>query len=1134
MSECLIYQIKPGKTVVGNATSDLHADIRLSGASILPVHCSFQCSAEGKVTLHPEPNSLTMVNGQRIPSAKPRELLSGYRIILGDFHVFRFNHPEEVRKAREVAGPSALRSPLVDDFVEREGAGSPGAGRADSPLSTAENADWSYARREAVVARLNGADVNLDQLKDSELNDLYANIIKVKQGRTGGTSVASGDRPESRMSFMDSLHEDDDEEEIGTSSPASRRPISSSTWSTNPTSIEDATLTLTGTPELEDRVLAVKEEYETRLSTMVDTADVQFEQHAMATKLQALEKQIKQQKQRYERRLRKSSPSGDHAGLGDEEDLLDVRPMTPAEQVLARKAVKAWRGRRRVAMAEDGFAQAVAIKEANVVSRELKKGVTFQFVVVEHDVPVSGSEAIGGLADIDDVSDPALIAASKPCVAVKVLDRKNSAVYIWSLPKLHHRLGQMRNLLKFVDKPEYSQHFSWEDPFYEAPPLPGGFSWVGEAGVSLAPLARNLPSTSEVGVWSPYTADPVGRCRIRLRVVAIEMPQPDGDDLGQTVRRRVESAFVDGAKVTVEVEVDRVAGLNSAEFSAVHLQLSLSGLFGLSPAEDHVFTSELIDLRNSPLADLHLGQTVSFTYTPALDVHLRTAHSRVDFFARTRHAHLDKIERWDEARDASATSRALADPLRGDPRADVTRRPETELVGEQRHDVMAGLEVLELGEKGEYEAVQVVKASTLDGGAFFLRQGLQRRVVLRLSHSSGKAWAWRRISKVQLGEVRMLDGKGMVHAGPTQGPKFVELKPNQPAKALFEADGTARLSFTSSWDSSAHDSVFLNTNTPSGQRALLRLSFVVEADNLAQPVPFSMDLAVTVSPRDARAPNRLLSLLTQQRKVTRLSNLFAVALRPWAKNKGNEVWRLNTADRFVRGEEVLAGWRPRVATGLVRDWARVRGERRREAEVQAARAVLEAFELTLPPPVEVERDARLRRVISLWTRHQDLAGEVPLERPAPTPAPSTPGLLSLESHPGSGASTPPTPSLLVSPPPPSGPTLFIGEAAIVPKTDAAAMRGPLALLRDPSSQAWTKLHCVLQRPYLHCLDGPEGELVLVVNLEAVRVEQSADLERMVGRRWTFGVFTHQNSYFFQAPSARGVGEWIRAVDPGLA
>lgn len=117
-----------------------------------------------------------MVNGLRIGSDKPKQLKSGYRIILGDIHVFRFNHPEEVRKNRDskIFVPTNFKNELGSNGHEEtavpSGTSSPVPERPPSPTST--NVDWSYARREAVVTRLNGTDVDLEKLEDAELNRL--------------------------------------------------------------------------------------------------------------------------------------------------------------------------------------------------------------------------------------------------------------------------------------------------------------------------------------------------------------------------------------------------------------------------------------------------------------------------------------------------------------------------------------------------------------------------------------------------------------------------------------------------------------------------------------------------------------------------------------------------------------------------------------------------------------------------------------------------------------------------------------------------------------------------------------------------------------------------------------------------
>lgn len=278
MSECLIYQIKAGTTTVGNTESDQQCDIRLSGRNILSQHCHFESDREtGVVMLHAHENAPTMVNGQRLSPDVPKKLKSGYRVILGDYHIFRFNHPEEVRKHREkVKSVMELspthgtpneqsRSPLgviADGEVSRNGSGSPHV-RPDSPSTSSvfDPQDYHYARREAVISRLNGTDVNLEELDDSEVERLFDDVARLRMQRKG-TSVSGR---ESRMSFI-SEEIDDDELSGGC---LSRRPQSGSTYVTDDTSIADSTLTYNHSQlaEPEQRLQTIKAEMEQRMDT---------------------------------------------------------------------------------------------------------------------------------------------------------------------------------------------------------------------------------------------------------------------------------------------------------------------------------------------------------------------------------------------------------------------------------------------------------------------------------------------------------------------------------------------------------------------------------------------------------------------------------------------------------------------------------------------------------------------------------------------------------------------------------------------------------------------------------------------------------------------------------------------------
>ncbi|KAJ1747462.1 hypothetical protein LPJ58_005509, partial [Coemansia sp. RSA 1591] len=68
MSECLVYNIKPGTTVVGCHSDEAEsgADIQLGG-DVAPRHCFFDYDLDtGVLTVHPVADNLVLVNGQRI------------------------------------------------------------------------------------------------------------------------------------------------------------------------------------------------------------------------------------------------------------------------------------------------------------------------------------------------------------------------------------------------------------------------------------------------------------------------------------------------------------------------------------------------------------------------------------------------------------------------------------------------------------------------------------------------------------------------------------------------------------------------------------------------------------------------------------------------------------------------------------------------------------------------------------------------------------------------------------------------------------------------------------------------------------------------------------------------------------
>jgi kinesin family member 1 len=208
LAECLVYNLKPGTTTVGNVDSEQQtAEIRLNGSQILHEHCVFE-NVDGAVTVIPRDNAGVMVNGVRID--KPKRLRSGYRIILGDFHIFRFNNPQEARAERAEIGTSLLRHSVTAGQL---GSPSPRLGHersfstisvsnsdmdTDSPRAlspapfqrSSRDSDWSFARREAVTALL-GSDQKIASMSDEEFDGLFDDLQKLRATRKA--------RPESRV-----------------------------------------------------------------------------------------------------------------------------------------------------------------------------------------------------------------------------------------------------------------------------------------------------------------------------------------------------------------------------------------------------------------------------------------------------------------------------------------------------------------------------------------------------------------------------------------------------------------------------------------------------------------------------------------------------------------------------------------------------------------------------------------------------------------------------------------------------------------------------------------------------------------------------------------------------------------------
>ena len=594
--------------------------------------------------------------------------------------------------------------------------------------------------------------------------------------------------------------------------------------------------------------------------------------------------------------------------------------------------------------------------------------------------PSSSIDTIAGLDQFGDVSDLILVSSTQPSVAVKVIDKKNNAIYTWSLDRMLQQLQRMRNLTTYIDRPSYTQHFSSDEPFYDLPPL--AYSFIGNALLSLAPLSRRLSSSSTVPIFCRYTAEAIGSCRVDIKIVNVAMPARYLNGSAASTRASSPmpgaiSPVPPGSKLNFSLTIDQVKGLSSYDFSSVHLQVRLSSFVGRAITSEEVYPSSAIDLEASSLSDIKFRRTFSVVASNRVLTHMKRGYAPIEFFATILPTYLERLERWDDLREQKPTSPSSVENV-FETKLVVSpdmRRSETDFVVAQTHDVVAWVQICELGPEGSYASVPTIARGNLDPGAFLLHQGLQRRVRITLSSDSGQQLPWSEFTKVRIGNVRLLDMKGRLHESTSKPLVTLPLLKDQILE--FKPDGTGMLTADALWDSSIHDSDLLNRITLSNQRILLQLSWAIVVETCSDPVEFTMDIAVMTRTRDARPPSKFMSLLGSTRILSKTSSIFRVRLSPPLTRSPKDLWRLDTSKKYVRGEEVLGHWKPR-GISMVEDYMRLVTTEEKAADVQAIRVILAHHP---PRPVQADglawrSDDLVKNAIGLWQKQFGHHGKV--------------------------------------------------------------------------------------------------------------------------------------------------------------
>ncbi|KAL9117193.1 MAG: hypothetical protein Q9187_006273, partial [Circinaria calcarea] len=1055
LTECLVYNIKPGITTVGNVEhANATSEIRLNGSKILQHHCTFE-NTYGMVTVIPNDGAAVMVNGLRID--EPRRLRSGNRIIFGDFHIFRFNHPQEARAERAEQSllrhsvtTSQLGSPAPRPGHDRTLSKTPSdydgeLSRSESPAPTksGRDSDWSFARREAASALL-GPDQKISHLTDDELDTLFDDLQRVRAVRRG--------RSESRLFGA----EEDDMESVS-SFPIREKYLSNSTIDNFSL---DTAITIPSTPQIDGedgsqsgderlqflrddmqaQIDQQKEDYQEKLklaeSSRHSIEELRVEKERIEDALKAtkddLQTQLEQQKAAFEARLEQMlKPAEPRVNEHGFTTLLEN------ETLCATRAIERWRQPRYVHLAGIILKSAALLKEAQVMSKVMDKLVTFQFTIVDKGQEMASSYDLV-MNDIAGDEDEALEASSKPCVAVRVIDYQHSVIHLWSLEKLEHRVQIMRQMHQYIDRPDYIQHFRLENPFIEAF-LPQ-YSFIGDALVPLTAVFEARVQDYSTQVISPYTQEQIGFIKLSLEPSSAEAPC---------------------SMLKFNVVMHEMVGFAEHEGTDVHAQLCVPGT-----CEDGGATATQV------IRDFDEGP-IRFESVHSMSLPLdspKGALLRVAIFSRVTSLHLDKLLSWDDIRESAAKTFSL-NGQKIQPRIH-----ESEYHIPEQHDVFAKVQMLEMSENGEYYPVEVEQHSNLDEGTHQLHQGLQRRIVVHMTHVSSESLGWEDVCSMRVGSIRLIDPRGKVPdlaATPDIPVKLVH-----PPSIKEEAGGTTHLTIVGQWDSSLHDSTLFDRPTMERYSVQMTLTCDVASTRTDKRLTFKFDQTLQIRPRSWLRPQSMFKQLWRTTRIIHSTvGIFSVMLKPPVSKHPSDLWRLDSQNQYIRGEEDLTNWSSR-GISLVHDFIASQRRRQRIREVEAAKITLARHSRTSSlnsssssrsssPPLKTtsftdHQRNLLTHCLYLW--------KIPSTPLLPSPLISTPTTPS-SSFPASSSSPLPTKLSPTITPHRKNPTVLKSGFLLTPSP-------------TPSNPTrWIRRFVELRAPYLHLYSLPASEEIGVVNLK---------------------------------------------------
>ncbi|XP_058554932.1 kinesin-like protein KIF1A isoform X20 [Neofelis nebulosa] len=874
MSECLLYYIKDGITRVGREDAERRQDIVLSGHFIKEEHCVFRSDSRGGseavVTLEPCEGADTYVNGKKV--TEPSILRSGNRIIMGKSHVFRFNHPEQARQERE-------RTPC-----------------AETP---AEPVDWAFAQRELLEKQ--GIDMKqemeqrLQELEDQYRREREEATYLLEQQRLDYESKLEALQKQMGSRCFSEANEEDEEPEDEVQ--WTERECELALWAFRKwkwyqfTSLRDL---LWGNAiflkEANAISVELKKKVQFQFVLLTDTlysplppdllppeAAKERETRPFPRTIVAVE--VQDQKngathywtlEKLRQRLDLMREMYDRAAEVPSSVIEDCdNVVTGGDPFYDRFPWFRLVGRAFVYLSNLLYPVPLVHRVAVVSEKGEVKGflrVAVQATSADEEAPDYGSGVRqSGTAKIsfDDQHFEKFQSESCPVVGMS-------------------RSGTSQEELRIVE----------------------GQGQGAEAG----------PSADEVNNNTCSAVPPEGLLLDSPEKAALDGPLDAALD-----HLRLGSTF------TFRVTVLQASSI-SAEYADIFCQ------FNFIHRHDEAFSTEPLKNtgRGPPLGFYHV-QNIAVEVTKSFIEYIKSQPIVFEVFGhyqqhpfpplckdvlsplRPSRRHFPRVMPLSKPVPATKLS-TLARPCPGPCHC--------------KYDVLVYFEICELEANGDYiPAVVDHRGGMPCMGTFLLHQGIQRRITVTLLHETGSHIRWKEVRELVVGRIRntpetdesLIDpnilslnilSSGYIH-------------PAQDDRQFLDSDMPRTFyQFEAAWDSSMHNSLLLNRVTPYREKIYMTLSAYIEMENCTQPAVITKDFCMVFYSRDAKLPasrsirNLFGSGSLRASESNRVTGVYELSLchvadagSPGMQRRRRRV--LDTSVAYVRGEENLAGWRPR-------------------------------------------------------------------------------------------------------------------------------------------------------------------------------------------------------------------------------